>query len=103
MTKTVDPKSLSLEEQVERWQHLAETMMESAERYKQERDELLAMLPTMQLAEQFMATFLAFQQQLQKLHPEGYTIITPNGPVVLSTTGFTYNGVGRQPEEKVDG
>lgn len=83
--KTVDPETMPLEEQVERWKHLAETMRDSAERYKAERDELLEQLPMMQLAEQFMANFMLFQQRFMQNRPEGYTVTTPNGPMTFST------------------
>ena len=85
---TVDPNSLPLEEQVERWKNLAETMLEDAKRFKAERDELLEKLPLLHLAEQFMVTFLAFQQQIAQQHPEGYHVHIPGVPggVTLSTS-----------------
>jgi hypothetical protein len=84
-TTTGNIEDLPLEEQVEQWKHLAETMRDHAERFKAERDELLDQLPVLQGAEQFMAAFLLFQQQFMQQHPQGYVVHTPQGVITLST------------------
>jgi hypothetical protein len=97
--KLVPPDDVEEGSDLDRVWHLANTMRETSERYKAERDELLRDRDMTVLAEQFLGVLALLQDQMVKRHPEGYQMIGPNGVVTLSTTGGTSHLVNRKGED----